>query len=220
VQTVDIAAANKVGTTWSTTKSITPYGTPTAPTNPVINSNSSTATATITPSWSGPADSGGGGVTYQWNFTQGSSASGSTTGTTGTAQNVGAGDYSFQVRACNAGGLCSGYATSASRHIDNPPPPPAPVISFSKGGVKTGTQYYYHIEATNFTANTNFSAKCYSNDGTGDVLIGTTALRSDNSTKLAFDGAGSFSGDIACWDGFSNTNHVVINSVTSNSVKF
>lgn len=220
VQTVDIAAANRVGTTWSTTKSITPYGTPTTPTNPVINSNSSTATATITPSWSGPADSGGGGVTYQWNFTQGSSASGSTTGTTGTAQNVGAGDYSYQVRACNAGGLCSAYAASASRHIDNPPPPPAPAINFSKGGVKTGTQYYYHIEATNFTANTNFSAKCYSNDGTGDVLIGTTALRSDNSTKLAFDGAGSFSGDIACWDGFSNTNHVVINSVTSNSVKF
>ena len=124
VQTVDIAAANRVGTTWSTTKSITPYGTPTTPTNPVINSNSSTATATISPSWSGPADSGGGGVTYQWNFTQGSSASGSATGTAGTAQDVGAGDYSFQVRACNAGGLCSAYAASASRHIDTPPPLP------------------------------------------------------------------------------------------------
>lgn len=140
VQTVDIAATNKVGTTWSTTKSITPYGTPSAPTNPVLNTNSTTATATITPTWSGPADSGGGSVTYTWNFTTAPSASGTTAGTSGNAQSVGAGDYTFQVRACNAGGLCSGYV-AASRHID--PPPPTGYV-YDAGYVGFSAGYYYH----------------------------------------------------------------------------
>ncbi|MDB5621421.1 hypothetical protein, partial [Tardiphaga sp.] len=145
-QTVDIAVANKVGTTWSTTKSITPWGTPTAPTNPVLNSNSSTATATITPSWSGVADSGGGGVTYQWNFTTAPNASGTTTGTIGSAQSVGAGDYTFQVRACNAGGLCSAYVASATRHVDPPPPPPPPTTWVTRVG-NTVTYHWQNIPA-------------------------------------------------------------------------
>lgn len=139
-QTVDVAATNNVGTTWSTTQTITPYGTPSAPTNPALNTNSSTATATVTPSWSGPADNGGGSITYEWNFTQGSSASGSTTGTSGGGQSVGAGDYAFQVRACNPGG-CSAYASSASVHI-NPPPPSGYVYDAGYVGASGG--YYWH----------------------------------------------------------------------------
>ena len=121
VQTVEIGATNKVGTSWSTQRTITPYGTPSAPTNPTLSTNSTTATATITPSWSGPADSGGGAITYQWNFTQGlpATVSGSTSGTSAPGQSVGQGDFTFQVRACNPGG-CSGYV-SASRRIDPAP---------------------------------------------------------------------------------------------------
>jgi hypothetical protein len=139
---VDVSATNNVGSTWSSTQTIVPYGTPSAPTNPVLNTNSSTATATITPSWSGPADSGGGSVTYKWNFSQGSSASGSTTGTSGSSQSVGAGDYTFQVRACNQGGLCSGYV-SATRHI-NPPPPSGHVYDAGFVGQNQTDKMYYH----------------------------------------------------------------------------
>ena len=143
-QTVDISATNNVGTTWSSTRTIIPYGTPSAPTNPVLNTNSSTATATITPQWSGPADSGGGSLTYDWNFTQGSSASGTTGGTSGSGQSVGQGDYTFQVRACNTGRLCSGYV-SASVHINNPPPPPPPPsISVTSSG-NTVTWHYSNL---------------------------------------------------------------------------
>ncbi|MET4705811.1 Ig-like domain-containing protein [Frigoribacterium sp. UYMn621] len=187
-QTVDIAVANKVGTTWSTTKSITPYGTPTAPTNPLLNSNSSTATATITPSWSGPADSGGGGVTYQWNFTQGSAASGSTTGTTGIAQNVGAGDYTFQVRACNAGRLCSAYATSASRHIDNPPPPPPPVPNMTIS--QLSSNHWIHLVITGYPANTTYSIACWVTpqvDGQNGRSIGSFNITTDGSGGGTWD---------------------------------
>ncbi|MCU1578462.1 MAG: fibronectin type protein [Rhodoglobus sp.] len=118
-QTVTVAATNKVGTAQSGSQSITPYGTPSPPTGQVLSTNSAYATATITPEWFAPSDNGGGSITYQWNFTQGSGASGSTGGTSGSGQSVGQGDYTFQVRACNPGG-CSAFV-SASRHIDVPP---------------------------------------------------------------------------------------------------
>lgn len=118
-QTVTISATNRVGTTWSASQTVTPYGTPSAPTNPVLSTNRSTATATITPTWAAPADSGGGSLTYEWAYTQGTSGNGTVSGTSGGGQAVGAGDYTFQVRACNPGG-CSTYV-SASRHIDSAP---------------------------------------------------------------------------------------------------
>lgn len=144
-QTVTVAATNKVGTTQSSGQSITPYGTPSVPTGQVLNTNSSTATAVITPQWSSPADDGGGAITYEWNFTQGIGASGSTSGTSGNGQSVGQGDYTFQVRACNPGG-CSGYV-AASRHID-PPPPTGNVanggyVGYAQNGT-SGPYYYWH----------------------------------------------------------------------------
>jgi len=126
----------------------------------VLNTNSSTATATITPSWSGPADDGGGSITYNWNFTQGISASGVTGGTSGSGQSVGAGDYTFQVQACNPGG-CSAYV-AASRHIDVPPPS----AWVSDGGAESGNPPYHWLRLTvaNFPAGT-YNVACYA-DGT------------------------------------------------------
>ncbi len=118
-QSVTVAATNKVGTTWSTASTITPYGTPSVPTGQVLSTNSAYAPATITPGWSSPSNTGGGSITYNWNFTQGISASGSTPGTAGSGQGVGAGNYTFRVQACNPGG-CSGYVT-ASVTITTPP---------------------------------------------------------------------------------------------------
>jgi len=161
-------------------------------------------------------------VTYQWNFTQGSSASGSTTGTTGTAQNVGAGDYSFQVRACNAGGLCSAYAASASRHIDTPPPPPPPpppVVTISKGTQATSTYcpstscYWIVVSATGFAPNTAYSFSFQTDHGTNPRVIGeyTTAT-------FSADSSGSFNLNTRLF-GYPGYNvQVVINNVPSNIV--
>lgn len=117
---VTVGATNKVGTTWSSAQSITPYGIPSTPNSPVLNTNSSTATATLTPQWSAPSDNGGGAITYNWNFTQGLSASGSTGGTSAGGYSAGAGDYAFQVQACNPAG-CSSYVSSGTVHINAAP---------------------------------------------------------------------------------------------------
>jgi hypothetical protein len=221
VQTVDVAATNKVGTTWSTTRTITPYGTPSAPSGPNLSTNSSTATATITPTWSAPSNTGGGSITYEWSYTAGVSGSGSTTGTSGSARSVGEGDYTFQVRACNPGG-CSGYV-SDSVHINAPPP----TIALSKGaqtgvfsGCSSGNCYYFRVNAQNFTPNANFTVNCFSNDGSGEVSIGSTPYRAGSSTQLQFNGSGDFSGDVYCWDGYGNVNRVTISGVSSNLSDF
>jgi hypothetical protein len=218
LQTVVVDATNAVGTTSSSSVTVIPYGIPTAPTNPTYTTNSSTANASITPQWAVPGDQGGGAITYTWALNDGQT--GSTPGFTGGSRSVGAGDYSFTVVACNPAG-CS-PASGNSVHI-NPPPPS---IAMSKGGAtgiisgcSGGGCSYFHVEARNFAANQTFSATCQSNDGSGWVGIGSTSVRS-NGQPLAFDGAGNFSGDIGCWDGFGNINRVIINGVTSSESDF
>ncbi len=216
VQTVDVAATNNVGTTWSNTRTITPYGTPSTPTNPVINTNSPTATATITPSWSGPADSGGGAITYQWNFTQGSSASGSTSGTSGGGQNVGAGDYTFQVRACNPGG-CSAYATSATRHI-NPPPMVVTIAKGARGNSATCTStacYYIAINASGFAANTTYTVSLET-DHYADGSKG--AMAQYGTINITMDSSGSYNNQVSPYGYPGYDVQVSINGVSSNIV--
>ena len=99
VQTVTIAATNRAGTTWSTGKTAIPYGTPGDPTNVRINTSSANAPANLTPVWTAPSNTGGGTLTYTWQFIAGSAASGSTTGTQGTTLGgQPAGDYQARVR--------------------------------------------------------------------------------------------------------------------------
>jgi len=51
-------------------------------------------------------------------------------------------------------------------------------------------------------------------------LIGTAGFRYDNVTTLRFDGAGNFSGDVSCWDGYANINRASINGTYSNYSDF
>ncbi len=213
-QTVDIAATNNVGTTWSSTQTITPYGTPSAPTNAVLNTNSATATATITPSWSGSADAGGGSVTYQWNFTQGSSASGSTGGTSGSSQSVGAGSYTFQVRACNPAG-CSGYATSNTQVIA---PPPPPSVTISKGAQANDPSYCQSIEchwivvsAVGFSRNTQYTFSLQTDHPVKGGSIGQYTTVTETT-----DSSGSFNGNTKLYGYPGYRVQVVISGVPSN----
>ena len=169
-QTVTIAATNKVGTTVSGSQSITPWGVPSAPTGQDLTTDSATAMANIVPQWSSPTDTGGGQITYDWNYTQGASGGGSTGGLSGSGALVGQGDYAFEVRACNPGG-CSAYV-GASRHINAPPPPPR-TATVSDGGVESGAYHWLRLNVSNFPAGT-YTVKCYA-DGTNG---GSTAYDS------------------------------------------
>jgi plastocyanin len=136
LQTVTVAATNRVGTTTSAGATETPYGIPTVPTGVLLDPNRGTANADITPRWSGPVDDGGGSIYYEWQYTTSNvSGSGSTAGTTGGVRTVGEGTYGFRVRACNPAG-CSGWV-SDSVTID--PAPPA-ITGLSQSG-PAGSEY-------------------------------------------------------------------------------
>jgi hypothetical protein len=191
-QTVDVAATNSVGTTWSSTSTVVPYGTPLAPTNPQVAGNSTQAPAQITPIWYATSgDTSGGTITYQWNYTQGSSAYGSTTKTYGTAQTVGAGTYAFQVRACNALGLsgdprgCSGYVSSAPFGVTNPPPP-SPNMTITQ----PLPDHWIHLVISGYAPNTTYSIACWvtpTSSGQNGHAIGSFNVTTDASGGGTWD---------------------------------
>lgn len=175
------------------------------------------APATLTLSWAAPSDTGGGTISqYNWAMTSGSTETDARTSTSLDLANKPAGTYAFKVQACNSAG-CGAWATSASVTVSNPPPPPT-TVTLSRGAKNTATStaFYFHIEARSFSPNVNFSVSCYS----AGTSIGTTSFTSNGSTRLKFDGSGNYSGDIACWDGYSNVDWVVINGVTSNKTSW
>jgi len=153
-------------------QAVTPYGTPSKPTNPKISANSTYAPSTFTLQWSAPANTGGGGVTYEYSFNGGAwkSAGSATSVTTGSQ---GKGSYHFSVRATNNGSHNTGpQADSGSVSIDNRPPP-QPSVSLSKGaetGVihssegycnAPGNCFYYHVTVSDFPANSSFDVVFY-----------------------------------------------------------
>jgi len=216
LQTVDISATNSRGTTWSATQTITPYGTPSVPVNPVVNSNSSTATATIQPVWGAPTDAGGGNVHYDWNYT--SQGTQTTTATNGPTSDVGAGDYAFQVRACNPGG-CSAYVSSANRHIN--PPPQAVVIS--KGTQATSASctssacYQIAVSASGFAANTTYTVTLET-DHYADGSHG--AIAPYGTATITTDSSGAFNGGISPYGYPGYKVQIVINGTPSNIVNW
>lgn len=131
-----VVARNGVGETASSRSAAEiPYGTPSAPTSPSLNpSSGAVANASLTGAWGASADTGGGAVTYAWRFIQGSSGSGSTASTSSFLVTAGAGSYRYEVRACNAGGLCSAWVASNTISVA-----PAPrIIDAVKGDLVTG----------------------------------------------------------------------------------
>ncbi len=202
VQTVSIAATNRVGTTWSGTKTEIPYGTPGDPTNVRINTSSSTAPANLTPVWTAPGNTGGGTLTYTWEFVRGLSASGTTTGTQGPTQpGVDQNDYRFRLQACNPGGLCSGWVTSPVRTIA--PPPKTMTISAGQiiadgncdlSGVSHNCTRI-NLAVSGFEANRNMTVECWlapSADGQGGFSVASFGVTTNAS------GAGSWAWPKTC----------------------
>ena len=171
---------------WSADSSgVTPYGTPSAPTNLNLSAKDDYAPSGFNLSWSKPNDTGGGAVTYEYNFNgEGWKSAGSATSASVGQHN--AGTYSFQVRATNNGsGRTGPPQTSSNVKIGNKPKP-QPSVSLSKGartGYKdtchSGNCYYYVVDAKNFPANSSITVSLYCPD----------VLRTDN---YKTDGNGSF----------------------------
>lgn len=126
--TFKVRAVNKIGPSADSapSNSVTPYGTPTAPRN-VRLSSSGNAPATLTARWDVPADTGGGGVTYQFRYDggswQGTSAESASFG------GQGAGTHTIEVRAVNGGGNIGPIASDNVGVSD-----PQPSGSIGKGG--------------------------------------------------------------------------------------
>jgi len=171
VQTVSVAATNKVGTTWSTTKTVVPYGTPSAPTSPYVASDSSYATTNIRARWATPSNTGGGAITYNYQWTAGISGSESTTNLYGSLRGgIGVGTYRFQVRACNPAG-CSGYVSSANKVIYTPPPPPPPYLTMGTPYV-SGSYTRAAITLHNYTG-AGYQIQCVRKNVRGTIVTDT-----------------------------------------------
>lgn len=177
LQTVTVAATNRVGTTWSNSANITPYAAPSPPLSVRIDANRDYADATIYPRWSQPAATGGGNLTYEWNYTSGASGSGSTGAFEGQSRVVGQGSYAFQVRACNPGG-CSGYV-AASRTIDAPPPVPQTMTI-----ARNASTGWITLTVAGFAPNRTMSVQCWvmpGANGQGGYSIGSFSVTTDAS---------------------------------------
>ncbi|TDQ03455.1 MULTISPECIES: Ig-like domain-containing protein [unclassified Leifsonia] len=188
---------------------VTPYGTPTKVSGVSLQS-SGNAPSDLTMSWnalSDPNGTGGGQATYHYRLNGGSWQT--TTGTSAKANNKGAGTYSFEIYASNAGGKDGPHATSNSVEVKDPPPP-SPSIDLSKGDLKPGFvhSYTYDVTLHNFPANRSFSMQVHCNGGT----------LSNKSISTDGNGYGHYRGnpgsDLDPWCGYPGA-YVVVNGVQS-----
>ncbi|WP_431220945.1 fibronectin type III domain-containing protein [Leifsonia xyli] len=188
---------------------VTPYGTPSRVSGATIRS-SGNAPSDLTMSWDALADpsgTGGGAATYHYRLNGGSWQS--TSGTSATANNRGAGSYSFEVYATNPGGKQGPTVTSNTVQVQNPPPP-SPSIDLAKGDLKPGWvhSYTYDVTIHNFPANRTLSVQMHCNGGT----LSTRSISTDGSGYGHYHG--NPNSDIEPWCGYPGA-YVIVNGVQS-----
>ncbi|MGX5696211.1 Ig-like domain-containing protein [Agromyces soli] len=208
--TFQVSATNKIGqgAASGSSASVTPWGTPTAPQNVRIT-KSGTAPADLSASWSVPADTGGGGVTYEYRLN--GSGWTATSARSATFNNKGAGTYTFEVRAKNGGGL-TGPAGADAVTVSNPPP----TVSLTKGarvgyysgeyGYCGGDCWHYNVTVSGFP------------DGTASGYAYCNGSRLNTNIRISVSGGrGSYTGKFPdSWCGHSNA-YVIIDGVQSNN---
>ncbi|MET0806861.1 MAG: fibronectin type III domain-containing protein, partial [Lacisediminihabitans sp.] len=180
--TFTVVATNKDGDSQSSgdSKSVTPYGTPSAPTG-LTGSKSGDAPATVTFSWGAPSNTGGGSVTYHYSY---DGSAGTTKSTTVSKGSQGAGPHTFSVYAVNDGSNKSGPSTAEkSVTVDSPPPPPREVVLKPGPGHQVGGScdyssdcHLYDVTLKNFTTNSHHieffcNGPDTSDDFTGDHYV-------------------------------------------------
>ena len=124
--TFTVVAVNEDGQSAASpaSNSVTTWGKPVTPGRPSISENGNSPSGVVSFNWSA-VDTRGGLQTYEWKLSGTATATGQTTGTSGSVGGLKTGSYSVQVRAENKGGNWSDWsAASASVNVPNPPPPP------------------------------------------------------------------------------------------------
>ena len=185
--------------------SVTPYGTPSAPTNvKLTNPSGDTSPTTLKLSWAAPSTTGGGSITYEYSYDGGGwvSAGAATSVNKG---NQTTGTHTLDVRATNSGGLTG--ATASDSYAVQPTPPPSPSVDLSRGAyVTSGTCgdgcYYYKVALHDF--------------GGGGHTIAFYCNGSRNGSDDSFSG-NSYTSTRYC--GFDNT-WVVVDGVRSGTENF
>jgi len=158
---------------------------------------------TLTWNWNAPsnatAEEAGEGLVYDWVLSNG--ASGTTTATTISHSNLGAGNYSLTVTPRNSGGTGPAGSSGATT-LTTPPPPPQIVLSAGADPGSASTGYHYHVQLLNFTS--DVTLHCYDN--------GTLASLTNDYVKPP-----GWEGDLPCYsDGGGH--YVIGNGVRSNTI--
>jgi hypothetical protein len=215
--TFRVRAVNDIGASdWSAGTTDTPYGTPTVPTNVTLRS-SGDAPADLTATWGAPDSTGGGAIHYEWRIIGTGNGWSSTTNRSATVRNVGAGNYTLEVRAVNEGSGQTGTPGSDSVGVSNPPPPP-PTVSLSKGArtgyippgpngsCESGNCWFFNVSVSNFP------------DGTASGHAYCNGSQLNTEIRIQVNGGrGSYSGSYPdSWCGYDNA-YVIINGVRSNT---
>ncbi len=168
--------------------SVTPYGTPDAPTNATITNTGGYSPTTVQLTWTASANTGDvNGVRYMVSYDGGAA----TQATSGTTRSATAGTHSFTVYAINGGGKTSGTASSNTiTVVDQPPPPPSPSVSISRGpftqlsGCNVGC-YFYHVSISGFAPGPHTVELWCDYGGASDLHNATivTTYQSENDQK-------------------------------------
>ncbi|GLU89750.1 Ig-like domain-containing protein [Agromyces sp. NBRC 114283] len=129
--TFQVRASNKMGDGGysNASASVTPWGTPSAPTSVRVTADGNAPT-TVRASWNAPTEDGGGQLRYQVRFDGGGWQD--VPARAASFPNQGAGTHTVEVRAVN-GGNNAGPGASDRVTVNNPPPP-SPSASVYKGG--------------------------------------------------------------------------------------
>jgi large repetitive protein len=201
----------------ASSSTVTPYGTPSAPAGAHLANNGTYANTTLQMTWdklTGVAQTGGGTITYEYNFdNQGWKSAKSATSVK--SPSVGAGTYSFQVRATNTGNKTSTVSTSNSITVSNAPPPD-PTVTISEqgaadysGGCSPYGCYHYHVAVKDFKPG-KYTVSYECNGGgnpTDSITVGSDGTGSENSAS----GSGFDCG---------YTTYATVNGVKSNTENF
>ena len=210
-----VTATNEVGASEESVGSAaaTPYRTPSAPTSASLSA-SGYAPATLTMSWGAPSDSGGGNLTYNWQFTKGASNTGSTSSRTASVGGMAAGTYAYRVQACNPAG-CSAWTQSGDAVVSNPPPP---ALTVSKGAPANGpscTSAYCAkvvVAGSGFSSNSTVSVQFWTTNGAppGGGVYKTESFATDSNGSFSnSDSLYGYPGeDVWVKVGSSESNHL------------
>lgn len=204
VQTVSVSATNRVGTTVSSTRTIVPYGTPSAPPS-ASASNGPAGAGYVTINWSAPSGTGTGGGTVNYEWRQLPSGGWNDVGTAQSASpSIGVGNSAaFEIRSYingNYGRIYSAGATQTNVATAPNPPPPPPTWNVQVDAEATCSQTNgSHAGGSSCSsggdrwipANTNLVVSCYV---TWSLSVTTSDGYTENPSTWYYISSGGFAG--------------------------